>query len=278
MINTILEISLSTSVVILLVLILNSFIDKRYMAKGKYILWLILAMRLIIPVNITLPQAPVTVTVPERTVVTYRRSSDIDIIDVPIAQVQPSKDSAGYLPSPYSDYEHIVSLEQLATMIWLMGALALLLFHLINYWRFRAVLKPHLTKDGEYKGLTVYRCDGIESPMMTGFFRPAILLPETDFAPEELEVILAHEYVHYRRRDLWYKLLLILANAVHWFNPLVYLMVRQANRDLEYSCDDAVTKGRDLEFRKLYSMTILKTMKRGKEPFLSNDLSKKEEN
>lgn len=276
MINTILEISLSTSVVILLVLILNSFIDKRYMAKGKYILWLILAVRLIIPVNITLPQAPVTVTVPERTVVFTAPADRMPVAVMNESQLSEARKNPEVMANSAA-YAPIMTLEQLAALIWLVGALALLLFHLINYWRFRAAVKPHLTKDGEYKGLTVYRCGGIESPMMTGFFRPAILLPETDFAPEELEVILTHEYVHYRRRDLWYKLLLILANAVHWFNPLVYLMVRQANRDLEYSCDDAVTKGRDLEFRKLYSMTILKTMKRGKKPFLSNDLSKKEE-
>ena len=69
MISTVLEISLSVSVVILLVLILNKFIDKRYMAKGKYILWLILAVRLLIPVSFALPEAPVTITAPERTVV-----------------------------------------------------------------------------------------------------------------------------------------------------------------------------------------------------------------
>ena len=276
MISTLLEISLSTSVVVLLVLILNSFIDKRYMAKGKYILWLILAVRLIIPVNITLPKAPVTVTVPERTVVFTAPVSSVPVAIMDNEQWERALQS----PETWTNsalYAPLISLEELAAWIWSIGALALLLYHLINYWRFKAAIRPVLKKDGEYNGLPVYRCDGLESPMMTGFFRPAILLPEADFAAEELEVILAHEFVHYRRHDLWYKLLLILANAVHWFNPLVYLMVRQANRDLEYSCDDAVTKGHDLEFRKLYSMTILKTMKRGKKPFLSNDLSKKEE-
>ena len=276
MINALLEISLSTSVVILLVLILNAFIDKRYMAKGKYFLWLILAVRLIIPFNITLPKAPVTVTVPERTVVLTAPSDSAPIAIMDEVQLSHARrnpevftNSAAYAP--------IITLEELAAMIWLIGAIVLLLFHLINYWRFKGAVKYLLKKDGEFAGLPIYRCEGIESPMMTGFFRPSILLPDADFTPEEMEIILTHEYIHYRRKDLWYKLLLIVANAVHWFNPLVYLMVRQANRDLEYSCDDAVTKGRDLEFRKLYSMTILKTMKRGKEPFLSNDLSKKEE-
>lgn len=260
MINTLLEISLSTSVVILPVLILNSFIDKRYMAKGKYILWLILAVRLIIPVNITLPEAPVTVTVPERTVVLTAPSDNTPIAVMDEEQLRQARRN----PEVYTNsaaYAPIMTLEQLAALVWLIGAVGLLLFHLINYWRFKFAVKPMLRKDGEYIGLPIYRCGGIESPMMTGFFRPSILLPEADFTPEELEVILLHEFVHYQRKDLWYKLLLIVANAVHWFNPLVYLMVRQANRDLEYSCDDAVTRGRDLEFRKQYSMTILKTMK-----------------
>ena len=259
MINTLLEISLSTSVVILLVLVLNRLIDKRYMAKGKYFLWLILAVRLVIPVNITLPKAPVTVTVPERTVVL---TAPVDDAPIAIMDNEQWNHVISNAQCSATTYSSLMTIEELVSLIWLIGALVLLLFHLINYWRFRRAIKPILKKDGEYRKLPIYRCHGIESPMMTGFFRPSILLPDTDFSPEELDIILTHEYVHYKRKDLWYKLLLVAANAVHWFNPLVYLMVRQANRDMEYSCDDAVTKGRDLEFRKLYSMTILKTMKR----------------
>ena len=76
-------------------------------------------------------------------------------------------------------------------------------------------------------------CRKIHSPMITGLFRPTLLLPHEDYEKADLEVILKHELIHFRRNDLWFKLLLILANALHWFNPFIYVMVREANRDIE---------------------------------------------
>jgi beta-lactamase regulating signal transducer with metallopeptidase domain len=112
-------------------------------------------------------------------------------------------------------------------------------------------------------------CGKIASPMMIGFFRPIILLPSTDYSNNELAVVLKHELTHFKRGDIWYKLLLVIANSIHWFNPLAYLMVKAANRDLEYSCDDAVVKNSDINFRKEYSLTILKVMQKGEATALS---------
>ena len=52
----------------------------------------------------------------------------------------------------------------------------------------------------------------------------------------------------------------------------MYIMVKQANRDLEYSCDDLVIKNSDMNFRKEYSLIILKAMKKGKTTTLSTYL------
>ena len=78
-------------------------------------------------------------------------------------------------------------------------------------------------------------------------------------------MIIEHEKTHKRRGDLWYKLILLAARSIHWFNPLVYVMVNMAQRDLEYSCDYDVCREKDIEFRKKYSMVILKSMKKGAE-------------
>lgn len=71
-------------------------------------------------------------------------------------------------------------------------------------------------------------------------------------------MVLSHELTHVRRRDLWYKFLLLLVNAAHWFNPLVWWMCRQAGRNLEYCCDDAVVAGRDAAFRYDYGQILLR--------------------
>jgi hypothetical protein len=100
-------------------------------------------------------------------------------------------------------------------------------------------------------------CKSIQSPMMTGFFKPILLLPYLDFDSAELKMILRHEFIHYKRKDIWYKLLLICANAVHWFNPMIYFMIALSNKNIEMVCDSEVLRDEDISFRKKYGQTIL---------------------
>ena len=97
--------------------------------------------------------------------------------------------------------------------------------------------------------------------MMIGFVRPRILLPRTDFAQDELRFILEHELVHYKRKDLYYKGLVLLATAIHWFNPVVYLMARVIGAQCESSCDAQVVGGADADTRQSYSETIIGVVK-----------------
>lgn len=259
MLSTILEISLSMAAVIVIALALMPLLEKKYSARGRRILWLILAVRLLVPFNITLPKAPVTIEPPERVVV-LRTNSTLPVQVMTeeertiAAREMKTIDSANYAP--------LFSLRELLTTVWLIGAAGFMLFHLISYWIFKLRIRRRLEYAGQYRGLKYYRCDAIESPIMTGFFRPAVIMPEEDYSPEELEIILEHEYTHLRRGDLWYKLILLAANALHWFNPAIYFMAKRANKDMEYSCDEAVIKDKSFEFRRAYSMTILKSMKR----------------
>lgn len=84
-------------------------------------------------------------------------------------------------------------------------------------------------------------CEAVGTPMMTGLFHPVLLLPHEDYEPAALRFILRHELCHLKRHDLAYKLVLTAANAVHWFDPLVYWMLRQADEDVELACDSRAT-------------------------------------
>ena len=70
-------------------------------------------------------------------------------------------------------------------------------------------------------------------------------------------MIFRHELIHWRRKDLWYKLLLLAARSIHWFNPLVWRMAKRAERDLEISCDSMAVQGRDAAYRKAQRRSIL---------------------
>ena len=72
-----------------------------------------------------------------------------------------------------------------------------------------------------------------------------------------LAFVLTHEMAHIRRFDALSKLLLAAAACLHWFNPLVWVMLVLANRDLELSCDAAVVRLYGAEARAPYARTLL---------------------
>ena len=88
---------------------------------------------------------------------------------------------------------------------------------------------------------------GAASPMVLGFFRPVLVLPEGEYSEKELYFILKHELVHVKRGDVYWKLLFMTVNGVHWFNPLIWIMQKEAAMDMELSCDERVTQGAGLE-------------------------------
>ena len=81
----------------------------------------------------------------------------------------------------------------------------------------------------------------LASPISWGLMRPVILLNERAVeASGEAEAIIAHELAHVARLD-WAKLLLArVATALFWFNPLVWLLAREAHQLREETADDAV--------------------------------------
>lgn len=105
--------------------------------------------------------------------------------------------------------------------------------------------------------------------MLAGLFRPALLLPSEDYGREEAGCLLRHELTHWRSRDLLWKLLLLLANAVHWFNPAVWLLRREANQEIERACDKRVVQSADMKDRIAYGNALLSSVQKGRRLELS---------
>ena len=253
------HLSLTASAVLLPLLLLSTLIQRRYTAKTCYVLWLALAVWLLLPVDWSLPEPAVTITVPEVPQVWTAPAEPVVVPAVNGTEEGGAEQIQTALPAP----------EQILAGVWLAGALGLLLWHGTGYLlarrRLRAgsweepedqVLMAALWK-GEHGAPEVLRTEDTAAPLSLGLFRPLVFLP-AGLGEEETAMVLSHDLAHVRRRDLWYKFLLLLVNAAHWFNPLVWWMCRQAGRNLEYCCDDAVVAGRDAAFRYDYGQVLLR--------------------
>jgi len=291
--------SLFTSILIALLLLLVPLLQKRYKARWRYFAWLVIALRLLIPMSISLPQAPIQIELPAQSAVAAVTppSQERPYIQVDWGDAITTVPNASEIPATTDAPDSIViSPLTVAGGIWLAGVLGFLLFQIVSYQVFlRKQQTSQIQETPQQVKETVWRIgvdmgicrlpeavvtDAIDAPVLIGVLHPRVLLPHTGYSDEEIAFILRHELVHYRRRDMWYKLVLLLANAVHWFNPLVYLMTVQAAKDIELTCDDDVARGLDRDARARYGETILAVLprKRRLEPVFSTHFGSTKEN
>ncbi len=302
LLEIVLQISLSTAAVIGVLLLLVPLWQKRYSARWRKVIWLLLAIRLLIPFSPELSVTPVQMDMNWQAVPAWQSAAmdnaipdaaDVAVTGDAVQTVSNAAQSNMAVVTDTAEATGIqVSRGEVWALIWLIGISLFLLIHGIQYVIFhRKVLKNALSlpeqdnllrQAGE--GLKLHSYPDVmvsseaQGPMLIGFMKPMIILPERSYSQQELLLILRHELVHHQQHDLWYKLVLLVANAVHWFNPLVYLLIGQANRDVEQVCDEKVVANQDMAYRKAYSMTILQAMSNSRGIALSTYLSKEAQN
>ena len=107
--------------------------------------------------------------------------------------------------------------------------------------------------------LRVVASSDVVAPLARGIVRPAIVVPNSlDWSDEErARCVLAHELAHIRRFDVAAKLLFVAAVCAHWFNPLAWLTLVLANRDIEFACDEEAVRSLGVQSRAGYAHALL---------------------
>ena len=261
------EVSLTMGAVAALLLALSPVWKRRFRPQWRYWAWLLVALRLAVPVNISLPQAPVTLEAPapvELSAAWVDEGAEglqgVEFAarpaeDLPADRQTGTSQAEGAGASPAAT-GFSLTLAEAAFAVWLAGAAGVLAVQLARYAAFRRHTRRWSAPAGEYEGIPVESCALLSAPVLVGLARPRILLPE-GLTGEKRAYALAHESAHAKRRDLWYKALLLWVCALHWFNPLVWALRRSAERDLEICCDAAALTGRDEGWRKGYGAALL---------------------
>ncbi len=123
--------------------------------------------------------------------------------------------------------------------LWLAGIAVLMLRYVAG--TLRAVW---LRRSGRLLSAGVVEHPGISSPMVFGWVRPVILLPESAarWPREQQETVLTHERAHIARGDCWWTLITEAARAVYWFLPSAWLTAKKARQAAERAADDAVLR------------------------------------
>ena len=277
-----LEITVYSAVLLLAVLLARLLLRRWLSTALKYALWFIVLVRLIVPVTlesgyhlISLPQSqtPTVLAQPSGTT-----TEPIVEAAAPSAEPEPAADApAGMQTATYllRAAAQPLTLWQWLLIVWAAGFALVMLTHLTLALQLNRRIRQFGCPPGErtqalYQevklgmriraNVPIVLMADIKSPALTVQFFPKLLIPDRLLYAadrEHMAFAMAHELMHYRRRDYLVCLLISLLRAVYWFNPVVWIMPRILRLDMESACDAMVVKTMSREQKLSYVNLLL---------------------
>ena len=273
------EILLTSSALILALLALRQLFRRTVSRRMQYALWLLVLVRLLVPVNVgTLAHNVLSAAEPVQAVVEER-------LDTPVLYVQdgterrPAQLANGNAPqgdplsppsdaaqsAPADEYSIVtptyrtVTLSEALTYVWYAGMAGVGAWFLFTNLRFaRALRKARTPYRVEGCRYPVYLVSALPSPCLFGVLRPAVYLNEKALqSPDALRFVLAHEQTHARHLDPLWSLLRGVCLTVYWFDPLVWLAAVLSREDGELACDEGTLRALGADERAAYGKTLL---------------------
>ena len=261
------QMSVAGGVLILFIVVIRALAIHRLPKTTFLALWMIAALRLLLPLSIPMP---------------FKIHIDLDVfsdvvqklpsgnIGFPIpGESRHAYDTGAVVSSPAAERISIF------VILWLVGVLLLALYFSISYLRSMRKFRMSVPDNTPYirewlnahqivRPIEVRSSDLISSPLTYGILHPVILLPKKLDRNDQaaLKYVLTHEYVHIRRFDAITKILFAAVLCIHWFNPLVWVMYVLANRDIELSCDAWVIRMMGEKNRSSYALMLIKMEER----------------
>lgn len=299
--RVIVSLSISGGLIGLLLMLLRPFTRRFFTKKWTYYLWLLVLVRLMVPVHVDLNimeylsgklaqmeslQENVNV-VPDSAI-----PDQIKHVGEAVGDTEESESVGTGLETAdmeaVGEESHMAGLSGkldrrdflffVAGILWISGIVLSVAWRLYTYREFvRGIREGCLpvTEEGVLAAsaqiqrrlkigcrVPLYKSGKVNSPMLIGLRRPCIILPSeliAEMAGKENDVclILHHELVHYKRRDIWYKWVFQTVLCIHWFNPLLYWFHRKFHVDCELACDEMVMTLLTEEGRKAYGNVLL---------------------
>jgi beta-lactamase regulating signal transducer with metallopeptidase domain len=278
-----LSLSLSGAVLTVAILLCNRLLRNRVSKRWQYTIWLIVVVRLLFPFT---PAQGILPALWEREPPTQNEFAEMQ--DIPDTQASPaalpseaqpaSPENQSSAPQGSAEWQEVWSfLSRYAWTAWLAVAMGMLLRKVTLYQSFVKYLRAGERPVEDLDTLNRFGvlCEQlrlkqpvelatnhlIASPLMLGFVRPSVVLPALPEDEADFRYICLHELTHCKRRDIFYKWLVQVVLCIHWFNPLVHLMVREVGRACELSCDEAVLHLLDARERSEYGSALLQSLK-----------------
>lgn len=299
----VLSLSLSGALTAILILFLRTVTKKYFSSKWNYYIWMILIIRLMIPVYFELPHMAFSSAHDLSDAGIYREYQH-ELVQGHTVEMgktgefsepkeQTVKDAAASYNEQIPDISEAgqpgvnTKLQPLTIVgfVWLLGVVLALLLQIISYMRFfirmrktckmvndwqivklleelSARISVNGIRNSRRRQTEIYESAAVAGPITIGLRKPVIIIPKEETDIPRLKMMLHHELIHIKRKDLWIKWLYQILLCIHWFNPVLYLTGRKINADCELSCDEAVLQQLTENGKRMYGNLLIDTAER----------------
>lgn len=237
---------------------------KIFSPSWNYYIWLCVLVVMMLPLRITLLENDGEIA-PKSTA---KQATQIETTEVMLSpfdtEIQaPDNDTEviNVQDTPANTTHTLRQIVPTVSIAWAVIAVAIFIMKLVRYLVF--VVQTYRTSfpvdipQIKSKHISSRISSSISSPLMTGIFKPVLLLPDIKLSDEQIDNIILHEMTHYKRCDMLVKWFSVLAKSIHFFNPAVYFICRQLDEECELSCDAVVVKDMTREEEISYVNTII---------------------
>lgn len=280
---------ITSSIMIVVVMILRKFFGSRVKSGAICVLWALVAMRLLIPVqlfgnvvNVTDYLTKNVINLQSRDITTEVQEKSDSVSDSQIgddlqagsgaqsdgnlqaannAQVDGNiqtgssamSDSNAQIGS-YVRSDKNMQLVNYIRIIWLTGMVVMFAVVVVSNLIFTGRLMSSRKLAGKRDRINIYNTNAVDSACLYGVVHPAVYVNNN---VGDNEFIISHELTHYRHRDNWWALVRMLCVCIYWFNPLVWLAAHFHKEDCELFCDEAVVRNCSASERQKYGEVLL---------------------
>ncbi len=215
------------------------------------LLWGIVAFRLLCPVTLESAYSllPSSQTIPEDIMMAPIPTIDSGVSS--INQVVNPILAQSFTPNPAASANPLQIWLPIGAAVWCVGMAVMGLYTAISYLRLRRKVATAVII-----GDNIYQSEAVASPFLLGLLRPRIYLPFV-LSSEDMAHVIAHEQMHIRRKDHWWKPLGFILLTITWFHPLMWMAYILLCRDIELACDEAAVKNLSPLERADYSQALL---------------------
>lgn len=275
--SNLLAMSIAGSVVVALMMLLRPVTAKFFSAKWQYGIGKMAIAFFFLPVSFiggkvssVLPQTITpghpSETLPMAIPEALRPNGFADAVDILMEK---------HLPGTMEQHPPLEVMESVL-LIWIVGTIVFAGWHFYCCRRFTKQLRedsisiPEDVADdllssckadlGIHSDVKLMLNHKITSPMIVGLRRPMILLPTSSISEIDSKLVLTHELMHLKRRNLWVKVIALIVGTLHWFNPFVHVLRKDISTWSELACDEALALEMSHEEKKQYGEAILNTL------------------